>query len=325
MIRNILTAALLILNLPLFAQAQAELNDSSPPATSEPQEGRSLFHLTQEDSITWALTASLSPLLAEQWGVQSQVPSDKGTSAPPYPSQKLNPGRALLLSAILPGAGQYYAGMRWRALLFLSIELAAWTGVIYFYNQGMDKENEFKRFADTHFHEDWYRQKEYELAINPSYGDSGAYRGSIDEWIRLSWDLRIHYLPSVGFTHDLPLPEVRQRNKSEDQQYYEMIGKYIRQFGFGWDDAFGDDPNTPYFDGRSPRSEHYMDIRYQSNQALERSAVSVQVAMLNHIVSALHASFSVRALNRQVRAQVGFRPVDYDRRVLAVGGLHLKW
>ncbi|MFN3821704.1 MAG: DUF5683 domain-containing protein [bacterium] len=236
-----------------------------------------------------------------------------------------NPGKALLLSAILPGAGQYYAGLNWTAVAFFTIEVMAWGGAIYFHNRGIDKEKEFKRFADTHFNEDLYRQKEYELAINPQYGDSGAFRGEYDDWIRKPWEYRIHFLPHQGFTHDLPLPEVRQKNRSEEQQYYEMIGKYIRQFGFGWDDKFGDDPNTPYFDGRSIHSERYMDIRFESNQMLERSTISVQVAMLNHIASALHASFSVRAMNRKVTAQVGFRTGNYDQKALILSGLYVRW
>ncbi len=59
--------------------------------------------------------------------------------APKNP-EDINPGKALLLSAILPGMGELYAGNKLKAAIFFSIEVAAWTGVIYFYGQGKDKE-----------------------------------------------------------------------------------------------------------------------------------------------------------------------------------------
>ncbi len=245
------------------------------------------------------------------------------------PSQ-LNPGKALLLSAIVPGAGQFYAGSPIRGSIFLAIEIAAWTGVIYYYNKGKDKEEEFENFADTHFHENWYRDVEYGLALNSQWGDSGSYNGSEEEWIQEEWDLKIHYLPSAGFTHELPTHEDRAVNKSHDQQYYEMIGKYIRQFGFGWDkvdfeDFPEDDPSTPYFDGRRTLSEHYMDMRYDSNNFLDYSSYAIQVAMLNHVAAALEAGFEVRWKKRKARAEVGFRQINYDGHPVAVGGLNFKW
>lgn len=274
-------------------------------------------------SISSAATNSLSDRLFAPDGEQL-LSSASGSLLSPLPSYnssgsnasgssssgELNPGKALLLSAIMPGTGEYYAGYKWRAAAFFLVEVAAWTGVIYFYNQGMDKDKEFKKFADTHFDEHIYRQREFELARDPQWGDSGAYTRTETEWLAESWNTKIHYLPSQGFTHELPSREERSRNKSQDQQYYEMIGKYIRQFGFAWDDAFGDDAGTPWFDGTTPRSILYMDMRYDSNQLLQRSSLSIQIAMLNHVASALHASFTVRALKRKAEAQVGFRAID---------------
>ncbi|MBM3329837.1 MAG: hypothetical protein FJY67_10260 [Calditrichaeota bacterium] len=239
--------------------------------------------------------------------------------------EELNPGKALILSAILPGMGERYAGLNWRAAAFLAIEAAAWTGVILYYNQGMDQDKEFKKYADAHFTEGEYRRVEYDLAISPQWGDSGAYTRSEPEWVAEEWDVKIHYLPSTGFTHEMPTREDRNRSSSDDQQYYEMIGKYIRQFGFGWDDRFGDDPGTPYFDGRSLNSERYMDMRYESNQMLERSAIAIQVAMLNHVASALHASFAVRAIRMKAKAEVGFRSYEYGGKRMALAGLNFKW
>jgi hypothetical protein len=248
----------------------------------------------------------------------------------------LQTGRALMLSAIMPGTGEYYSGHRLRAAAFFTVEVAAWVAVISFYNQGMDKDRKFKKYADQHFFEEIYRGYEYELARNQNYGDSGAYLGTEPQWREEEWETKIHYLPDVGFTHELPTGEDRHSNRSQDQQYYEMIGKYIHQFGFGWDDVFlpgggfngTDDPGTPSYDdlfGGSKRSKDYMDMRYDSNQLLKRSSIAMQIVMLNHVASALHASFTVRNMKRKATGQIGFRSIDYDGRKVAVGGLNLSW
>ena len=108
-----------------------------------------------------------------------------------------------------------------------------------------------------------------------------------------------------------------------------MIGKYIRQFGIGWephlDDFPFDDPSTPHYDGRRILSEIYMDMRYDSNKLLDKSSLAIQIAMLNHVASALDASFTVRAMRRQARAELGFRPLRHNNRDLVVGGLNFTW
>ncbi len=251
-------------------------------------------------------------------------PSFSATTETEGGAEELNPGKALLLSAIIPGAGELYAGYKLRAALFFGIELAAWTGVIYFYNKGQDKDAEFRRFADDHFNEDDYREMEYFLATNAQ--DTG-FSGLREDWEQLDWEEKIYFLPDSGFTHDLPLPEDRERSWSLKQQFYEMIGKYIHQFGFGWDDNFGDDDGlyTAYFDGRSPNSEYYMDMRHDSNQLLKTSTWGYNIVLLNHVASALHASFTVRMLKQRARAQVGFRQVEYNGRQVTVGGLDFRW
>ncbi|MBM3325523.1 MAG: hypothetical protein FJY65_00860 [Calditrichaeota bacterium] len=300
--------------------------------------------LFQPDATKLFLTSSgLTPSGKPDISAVEPVKSAK-SSAENTAGSELNPGKALILSAIWPGAGEYYAGYKWRAAAFTLLELAAWTGVIYFYNQGMGKDKEFKAYADAHFDPDVYRQKEYDIArtYNVGRGDTTVFTGSLADWTALNWETKLRFLPNEGFTHDLPTDEQRAASKSDDQQYYEMIGKYIKQFGFGWDDVFqmvggiitgylGDDPNTPQYDnkpefgGFAQRSLHYMDMRYASNQRLEYSSISIQVAMLNHVMSALHASFTVRALKRKAKAEVGFHKIEHNGRPLAVGGLNFRW
>jgi hypothetical protein len=120
-----------------------------------------------------------------------------------------------------------------------------------------------------------------------------------------------------------------------------MIGKYIHQFGFGWDDVYqefagspgqywfrGDLEDTGHYDndlGIAAQSADYMDMRHESNKFLDYSAYAIQVVMLNHVAAALEASFSVRAMNRKAKAEVGFRQINYNDRPVAVGGLNFTW
>lgn len=137
---------------------------------------------------------------------------------------------------------------------------------------GLYPSREGRLYADTHFSEEVYRQYEYQLAQNPVYGDSGAYNGTRIEWDEEACDVKIHYLPERGFSHDLPFGHDSTSNDSATQQYYVMIGKYIHQYGFGWDDVYvmfngqvvsynGDDPATAEYDDRfdaAQRSIYYM-------------------------------------------------------------------
>lgn len=275
--------------------------------------------LFQSDQIGRALNSDVVSASAESSKDDYTNPSE------------MNPGKALMLSAIIPGAGQYYAGNNIRAAVFLAIEIAAWTGVVYYYNQGQDKDKEFKAYADTYYTEDIYRGVEYGLALNSEWGDSGAYSGTNDEWIEEEWDTKIHFLPDQGFTHEMPTHEDRSSNQSHDQQYYEMIGKYIHQFGFGWADFYDgeglveDDPATPFYDGRRQLSETYMNMRYDSNKMLDYSSYAIQIAMLNHVAAALEASFSVRTMKRNARAQVGFNQIWHNGHFVPIGGLNISW
>jgi len=197
--------------------------------------------------------------------------SASGLSAAGSPSfnaratgENLNPGKVLMLSAIIPGAGQFSIGSKWRAMMFFGMEIAAWYGVVTYYNDGQDKDKEFKIYADAHFTEQLYRNHEWFLATRPEFGNSGIYEGNRETWEgEIEWQDKLDYLPSGGFTHELP-SESDRNNSSDDQQYYEMIGKYIGQFGFGWDSHPDDFPfdkdDKPYFDGQRIYSEIYMDM-----------------------------------------------------------------
>lgn len=236
-------------------------------------------------------------------------------------AERKSPGKALMLSAIMPGAGELYAGSPLKAILFFGIEVGAWAGVAIYQADGKDKETQFEEYADTHW----------------SKGDYWQWLESLDNWVeplntpRIPYpDLDEDYYPQSvyndfeddnAFTHNLPL--------TKTQQYYEMIGKYITQFGPGWNDAdptaISNGPEIFHFTGESQNSKDYMDMRYESNQALDKSAMFFQIVMLNHVASALDAGFTVRAMNKKLDTAFQFAPYQYYDEHIAMGQITVNW
>lgn len=257
--------------------------------------------------------------LTQKYASFSQAADETGSASGVTPSggERKAPGKALLLSAIMPGAGELYAGSPLKAILFFGIEVGAWAGVAINQADGKDKEDYFQEYADNHW----------------SKGDYWLWLESLGNWVEPSGVERIgeYYPQSVyndfeddnGFTHNLPM--------TKTQQYYEMIGKYITQFGPGWDDADlelelgGSETDGFHYDGDSDNSVNYMDLRYKSNQALDKAAMFFQIVMLNHVASALDAGFTVRAMNRKIDTAFQFTPVKYYDENIPMGQITVNW
>ena len=76
-----------------------------------------------------------------------------------------NPSVGILLSAVLPGAGEMYAGSWLKGSLMLVAEAALWYGYVSFNHRGDEIEDEFHAYADEH----WSRQR-WEASYDPSHG-----------------------------------------------------------------------------------------------------------------------------------------------------------
>lgn len=192
-----------------------------------------------------------------------------------------SPRRAFLLSVLLPGAGEYYAGSKKKAALFMGIE--AVTAGLYFTwkGKGNDIDDEFRQMADAHWDPQTY----------------------------LAWRSTSRAIRNNSFTHAMPcsleVAEERFGNcgSSEQQQYYELLGKYD-QFVAGWDDlAFVDtgNPVTAYTEIDSVEKVHselrldYEVKRDDSNVYLKRASSVAGVILVNHVISAIDAARTARA------------------------------
>lgn len=214
------------------------------------------------------------------------------------PRQKKSVALGVILSAILPGAGQFYGESYVKAGIFLLAELVAWGTYIYFTHRGDRKDEEFRKFADENWDVRRYARwlnDQFQQSINWQEPDLQELRRQI---ILAEQDLR--------FSHTLP--------EYYTQQYYEVIGKYQTFMG-GWADAengFGNwlvtgGPGGNYYTYRTPMFLYYAGERQKANDFYDLAKIGPITAILNHILSAADAAWTVSKYNRGLKLQTGFR------------------
>ncbi|MEL6823629.1 MAG: DUF5683 domain-containing protein, partial [Calditrichota bacterium] len=250
----------------------------------------------------------LSQILDEQ--IQQDLQDSPDISS----SGKKSVGLSVMLSALVPGAGQAYSGAYWKSALFLAAEVTGWA-INRSYNQkGKDKDAEFKAFADENWSEYRYWSyvnylaedleisdftpypyevvtnsdgREYYLIDAQFYNENQA---QIEAAMRTVED---RFPQSYGFTHDLP--------ETKTQQYYEMIGKYPPQFGNAWSDADFRSRYSGYQGGViTPLNDIYTIMRDESNQFYNKAGYGTMTIMLNHLIAAIDAGFTTRRFNNNL-------------------------
>jgi len=264
---------------------------------------------------------------------------DQPTNETPVPAAaegKKSVGRGVMFSLIIPGAGQLYANSWIRAVPWFVVEVAGWAMFAKYHGDGKNKTDEFEGFAGPrrvsqaplgHFDVNAYVLREWQIATRDS--STTPYTDDLSVWKSLDWSMRQTYLGNApGFTHDVMTGDM--------QQYFEMIGKYINQFGFGWMDTYdpadfdgitgtqnhiwalsGDVENTASFDGASPWFYHYRDMRGDANKLLDKGNVAMEVVLVNHVLSAIDAAFAVRRYNKHLeQGSLGHLKLHYDAKTI---------
>ena len=207
--------------------------------------------------------------------------------------------RAFLLSALVPGLGEWYAGSKKRGLAFLGAEAAlvglwaAWKG------KGNDLEDQFRTVADEHWDPLNY------LAWR---GSTISNNSSITHALPCSSEVVNVYIPARNEwmqqqqTSGLGSAAFGGCEPSQIQQYYELIGKY-NQFAAGWTDlvrlSTGNAAAPAEVDSvenfHSERRLRYEDQRDESNRFLKRASTVTGVILINHVISAIDAARVARA------------------------------
>lgn len=216
------------------------------------------------------------------------------------PGYKL-PKRALLFSALIPGAGELYAKSYLKAAAFFLVEVGAWTFYGTYTKKGNDKEDEYQAFADEKWDQDkwksWYESAPQELKDR--------------------------------FTHAKNMAELIS-NQKKTQQYYEMIGKYS-EFVVGWEGVPRDleydfDKIIDYRKNNCEIADGYMKDRAKANDFFSTARTGTTIAMLNHLLSAIDAAWTAkRHNNKLVNTSFRFEQIYYVDHLQPVLSLKIQW
>lgn len=190
--------------------------------------------------------------------------------------------RGFFYSLVVPGAGEFYAGSKIKAVAFFGLEAGFWAAYFNYHKKGKNKETEYINYANAHWDVKAYTDSLLHnyagFGVDPATGividTPGVYFGEGGDSIVISHSIH----PVAGE----PL--------SKDQQYYEEIGKYD-QFRFGWDDFAG------IF--LTPNRNIYLGIRHDSNSLLDKANRFIMFSLANHLLSAFDAAISVRHHNQK--------------------------
>ncbi|MFA7228417.1 MAG: hypothetical protein WC061_05220 [Melioribacteraceae bacterium] len=226
--------------------------------------------------------------------------------------QKKSVWLAAGLSALIPGAGEFYTENYFKSAAFIAVEAAAIAIGLIYDKKGDDQTTLFQNFADQHWSVDRYAlwTIKHASSIN-SQVNPANYNVFVNG--KVNWNELNRLESAIGsyYSHHLP--------KYGEQQYFELIGKYP-QFNVGWDD-FGDE-NTSYFygDPLTGRFLYYAGERGKANDFYNIATKAVLVVVANHIISALDAAWSANSYNKGLsvhssieKREYGFNTVYYPR------------
>jgi len=248
------------------------------------------------------------------------------------------PGKAMMMSLAVPGAGQLYVGRPMRTAAFLGIEIIALLAWNSYARQGEDMTRDFRDFADAHWHfRCWLDSAQYYQNDPWGKGEGQIYIGTdgshhLEFFVDMDDDGRPEFF---GNTKDdsKRLDQLMADPDTSDyvyvkrsNEYYENIGKY-NQFFSGWDDA---DPNNPDIEERESGlvalSEHrsqYLRKRADANRLKSMAGYAVSAIMFNHVVSAVDAIFATSRWNsehaRRLSGRLWFSPASPH----GVGGMQI--
>jgi len=228
---------------------------------------------------------------------------------------RYSPSRAALMSAVVPGAGQFYTKSYLQSALFFGFEVGMWILYSQYTSKGDDKTKEFEHFADEHWsvvrYARWMAQY-YPEQFDPATLLNNPSDNVEHPWDYVNWDklnstedaigqLILTSQPT-GFTHRLP--------RRPEQQYYELIGKYS-QYGGGWDDAAYYTPDDVLSSNVSPHFHHYSAMRGDANDLYAVASTATYLLVANHVFNALEAAWNATRMNRKLSTHASFQIKQY--------------
>lgn len=206
-----------------------------------------------------------------------------------------SPYLGAIFSGLIPGTGEFYAESYIKAGIFLAIEAGLWAAFVTYENKGDDQTEYYQNFAnenwDVYKYAGWLKDESFT-------GSEGIDLSANKEVLRR----QINYCESLNFSHQLP--------PYGDQQYYELIGKY-QNFVPGWADADLNVVNrNNYGSYKTTMFTNYSYDRQQANDYYNKKSTASTLIVLNHILSAADAAWSVSMFNKDLKIQTGMHFED---------------
>jgi hypothetical protein len=206
-----------------------------------------------------------------------------------------------LMSAIVPGAGEFYGKNYLKAGIFFGVELISWGAYAVYQTKGNNQTDKFQSYADQFWdvrtYARWLIDQGFQgnEVINPDEPDREVLRQEIMQ------------CEAQNFTHTLP--------EYGSQQYYELIGKY-QNFQAGWTNLAHIPTKAPgpynYETYHDPVFINYAGERQKANDYYDYAKTGVIIVVLNHILSAGDAAWTVSMFNQRVKMETGFEIKRYQ-------------
>jgi len=278
------------------------------PGASAGESASGGSHTPEAALLTGHLRVDLLGGAARWTAVPVMQTDDAPLALPPTRSPWLGAGFSLLL----PGLGQIYAESYWKAALFIAIEAAGVAAAISYNNKGNDQTASYQAYANQSWsvirYAQWTEGK-FNVPQGEFLWDAGGGQVNWNELNRME-----RWVAANGgqwYSHTLP--------PYGQQQYYELIGKYP-QYNQGWNDA---PPDFNYGDPLTPNFIYYSGERGLANDYYSKRSTAVTVVVINHILSAADAAWSVSMYNSDLQARAGLRLVPVGTRMEGMPVLQL--
>jgi len=255
--------------------------------------------------------------------------------------QKKSARLAVVMSAILPGAGSIYVNpKRWVGYIFPIIEGALIYGYISYRQDGTDQERAYEKFVNG----------EIITIVDPSNPDIPLYEGP--RYNRAFQDMVQEYVAGVntGDIYDLGTNGFFRLDDKNTQHFYEDVGKY-NKYIYGWVDWYeryaysgsgdyslnyedplinwssdADDVNhtvldytytndyyidndidDPYNSLNTPMRAKYIQMRRDAQEKFDTANYFLYGMLLNRVVSSIDAGLAVKKYNKNYISQSNFQ------------------
>ena len=148
--------------------------------------------------------------------------------------EKKSVSKAMILSSLFPGAGQFYANRRSiTTYIFPIIEIGLWVGYFHYYNQGLDKEGEYEKWANQEVIGEYLGDCPHDIP-----GTNQPYYMDGDPIYRYGRERHDFAVDDFLIENNNPSYDNHFRlDDTNTQHFYEDIGKYNKHI-FGWFDWF---------------------------------------------------------------------------------------